>query len=261
MKALRLWESGELFLAQGQVSILWRGSKIGWCAAQILSPSPISSPAPPLGGGGLHKGADGSNDSPTVHPDLLLTLTALLSPVFRCVDGLAGVLRPLEIQRFFKNLYLLHLKSLLKAQAPCLKSACTYTLSRAHLGFMVQAPFPCLPLQDASDHTIFPKLCVPDISWASLTFQVFGKIWTAPTASAGWLDILPAMSTPPCPFILLFIRQLLCVLDLLTQQGMPAQLLSWHRDKATDRDPWRTMLTSLGGWERKRQKIKNYPIN
>lgn len=125
----------------------------------------------------------------------------------------------------FFNLYLLHLKSLFKAQVPCLKQACTYTLSQAHLGFMVQAPFPCLPLQDASDHTIFLKLCDPDVSWASLTFQVFGKIWTELQLQA--LGGLTSSLHPPLPALSFYYLSgsYSVYWIVLTQQGMPAQLL------------------------------------
>ena len=95
-------------------------------------------------------------------------------------------------------------------QVPCLKPSCAYALSEAHPALMVKGPFPCRQLQGASDHTILPKLCNPDVSWASLTFQVFSKIWTELQFQAlGWLEVLPEMPTPACSFILLFIRQLL----------------------------------------------------
>ena len=91
---------------------------------------------------------------------------------------------------------------------------------------MVQAPFPCLPLQDASDHTIFPKLCDPDVSWASLTFQVFGKIWTELQLQAlGGLT--SSLQCPPLPALSFYYLSgsYSVYWIVLTQQGMPAQLL------------------------------------
>lgn len=61
-------------------------------------------------------------------------------------------------------------------QEPCLKPSCANTLSQAHPALMVKVPFPCHLLQDASDHAVPPKLYNPDVSRASLTFQVFDKI-------------------------------------------------------------------------------------